>query len=155
VPPGSGTVAKVLTGDRLSTAEFRELDDVSVLGCFKAWSHSADPQLARLCRGLLDRRLYKTIDLSAASDVRAAVRRAMDAVTSAGGDPVYSLFFDNPGNEPYVPGDQGILVVGPGGETRDFAEASPFVKGLEARLSFGRLHVAGEYYQRAKSALGA
>ena len=153
VPPGSGTVAKVLTGDRLSTGEFRDLDDVSVLGCFKAWSHSADRQLTRLCRGLLDRRLYKTIDLSDFPDPRAAVSRAKEAIAAAGGDAVYSIFDDNPGNEPYVSGTQSILVVGPGGETQDFAEASPFVKGLEARLSFQRLHVAGEYYERARAAV--
>ncbi len=145
VPPGSGTVAKVLTGDRLTTAEFRDLDDVSVLGCFKAWSHSADAQLARLCRGLLDRRLYKTIDLTGSADPARAVEQAREAVSAAGGDPDYSLFEDEPVNEPYTPGEQGILVIGPGGEALDFAQASPFVNGLQPSLSFHRLHVAEEY----------
>src|SRR5688500_12327001 len=154
LPPGSGTVAKVLTGDRLSTGEFRELDDVSVLGCFKAWSPSGDPQLARLCRGRLDRQLYKTIDLSESPDPHGAVARATEAITAAGGDAVYSLFHDNPTNPPYVSGEQSILVVGSTGATEDFATVSPYVKGLEAGLSFHRLHVAEEYQDEAKKALG-
>jgi hypothetical protein len=153
LPPGSGTVAKVLTGDRLSTAEFRDLDDVSVMGCFKAWSQSADGHLARLCRGLLDRRLYKTIDLSSHLDPLAAAQEARYAVVAAGGDGTYSMFHDNPTNDPYVAGDQGIFVVGPTGKTQDFADASPFVKGLEARLSFHRLHVAEEYRDAAMGAV--
>src|SRR5256885_11395433 len=50
--------------------------------CFKLWSDSADTQLATLCRGLLYRRLYKTIDLSHLDPAaaRAVFARAKSAV---------------------------------------------------------------------------
>ncbi len=152
LPPGSGTVAKVLTGGRLSTAEFRDLDDISVMGCFKAWSHSGDARLARLCRGLLDRRLFKTIDLSEEPDAASAVERAREAVASAGGDATYSLFHDDPRAEAYAAEGAGILVVGPTGDARDFAEASPFVHGLGS-LTLQRLHVAAEHLEVAGRAV--
>lgn len=152
LPPGSGTVAKVLTGERLSTGEFRDLDDVSVIGCFKAWATSDDVQLARLCRGLLDRRLFKTIDLSDHPDPAAAAERARAAVVAAGGNGTYSLFEDSPMNAPYTAGPEGILVIGPTGATQDFAEASPFVKGFDTRLTFHRLHVAAEFHAVADAA---
>src|SRR5439155_11025520 len=63
--PRSGDAAyKALLGQRMSMAEFGELDDVAILHCFRLWSHGADPILAMLCRGLLFRRVFKTIDLS-------------------------------------------------------------------------------------------
>ena len=159
VPPGSGVVAKVLTNDRMTAAEFRELDDVSVMGCFKAWAGSGDAILADLCRGLLDRRLFKTIDLTAvAADhgpaaVEEAVARAGSAVADAGGDPLYSLFYDNPSNAPYTGGPGGIAIVDSAGRTVDFADASPFVKGLEATLSFHRLHVDERFRDAAQAAV--
>ena len=52
----------------VSTEEFVDLDDVSVMHCFKLWQASDDPALAGLCRGLLFRRVYKTIDLTHAGD---------------------------------------------------------------------------------------
>ena len=160
VPPGSGTVAKVLTNDRMTTGEFRELDDVSVLGCFKAWATSGDGVLAGLCRGLLDRRLFKTIDLTRLAHehgpaaVEEAVARATTAVADAGGDPLYSLFYDAPSNAPYTSGPGGIGIVAADGGTVDFADASPFVKGLEATLSFHRLHVDAIYRDTAQAAVG-
>ena len=159
VPPGSGVVAKVLTGDRMTAAEFRELDDVSVMGCFKAWAGSGDATLAGLCRGLLDRRLFKTIDLTSLAAehgpaaVEEAVARASSAVADAGGDPLYSLFYDAPSNAPYTGGPGGIGIIDGGGRIVDFAEASPFVKGLEATLSFHRLHVDAPYRDAAQAAV--
>ena len=148
LPPGSGAVAKVLVGDRLTAGEFRDLDDVSVLGCFKEWSRSGDAILSSLCRGLLDRRLFKTLDLTAALRDASAdelLDRATSVVVAAGGDATYSLFFDAPSNEPYKVGSQSILIVDAAGRRMDFADASPFVKGLDATVSYARLHVAEEY----------
>ena len=159
VPPGSGVVAKVLTNDRMTAGEFKELDDVSVMGCFKAWAGSGDAILAGLCRGLLDRKLFKTIDLARVAAehgpaaVEEAVARAASAVVDAGGDPLYSMFYDSPSNAPYTSGPDGILIVANGGRTVDFAEASPFVKGLETTLSFHRLHVDAPFRDAAEAAI--
>lgn len=153
LPPGSGTVAKVLLNDRMSATEFRELDDVSVLGCFKAWAHSPDATLRRLCRGLLNRDLFKSIDLEDHDDPARAFEKAREAVVRAGGDPVYSIFYDEPANTPYAVGTESILIARPDGTTRDFADASPFVKGLDTRLAFHRIHVDEPYLHAAAEAI--
>ena len=79
-------------------AEFTDLDDVSVNHCFKLWTRSSDEVLARLCRGLLFRGLYKTIDLSHVTDAEVArllVAKAQAAVNAAGGEVSYDLFYDD------------------------------------------------------------
>lgn len=154
LPPGSGTVAKVLLNERMSAAEFRELDDVSVLGCFKAWAHSPDATLCRLCRGLLHRDLFKSIDLEHHENPAQAFRAAQEAVVKAGGDAIYSIFYDEPANAPYATGTQSILIARPDGTTRDFAEVSPFVQGLDTRLTFHRIHVDAPYLETAAEAAG-
>src|SRR5207248_8438714 len=50
-------VRKALLGERLSSAEFTDLDDISLLHSFKIWSTSDDPLLSSLCTGLLYRRV--------------------------------------------------------------------------------------------------
>ena len=157
LPPGSGTVAKVLVGDRLSAEEFNDLDDVSVMGCFKLWAKSGDATLANLCDGLLNRRLYKTIDLAGRGDPDALTYRAMEAVQAAGGDPAYSLFNDAPGNAPYTPGDGGILVFD-GTGVRDLADASPMVASLARQGEserFHRLHVHPDHREVVERALAS
>src|SRR4051794_23372845 len=62
--PQDEPVRKALLGERLSIREFTDLDDISVLRCFKTWSTADDAILSELCGGLLYRRVYKTIDLS-------------------------------------------------------------------------------------------
>ena len=108
-PPRDNVVYKALTGQRMTMAEFTDLDDVSVTHCFKLWASADDVPLAALCRGLLFRRVYKTIDLThlaggdcgtdAALAIVVAAARA--AVAAAGGDPAYDLFYDEPADTPY------------------------------------------------------
>ena len=153
VPPGGGTVMKVLTGDRLTAGEFVDLDDVSVLACFKAWRTAGDRTLADLCAGLLDRRLYKTIDLGdrPPAEAEAAAARARDAVP----DPDYALFYDAPANRPYDRG-RGVAVSTPAG-VRDLADLSPLVAALAdlpADRGHRRLHVHPDHRAAAERAVG-
>jgi hypothetical protein len=147
-------VAKALLGQSLSNAEFTDLDDVSMLQCFKLWMAGEDPVLAQLCKGLLYRRLYKVIDLSAVSDeslVNAAFAAAEKAVQQAGGDPAYDLFLDEPSGAAYLsdvpPSDHlcppdGILIRDPRGQVTEFSRTSPLVAAMEQQLMFRRIHVA-------------
>ena len=139
VPPGSGSVAGFLLGGRLEAADFADLDDVSVLGCFKAWSRSGDRILADLCAGLLNRRLFKTVDLSADPDPADAAARAADAIHAGGGNARYAVFYDSPSSAPYTRGPQSIWVVTPAG-TGDLADASPFADALAAGATHRRAH---------------
>jgi HD superfamily phosphohydrolase len=147
-------VHKALLGQQLSVDEFVELDDVSILHCFKTWASGDDAVLAGLCRGLLFRRLYKVVDLSTMTDARQprdAVAAAEEALARAGGDPSYDLFFDEPANTPYTAiGDEsgefcpegGIVVVDAEGRSKDFAQTSALVGALNRQLMFRRIHVA-------------
>jgi HD superfamily phosphohydrolase len=152
-PARDSVVHKALTGQRMTMAEFTELDDVSVLHCFKVWSATTgvDPELAALCRGLLFRKLYKSFDLTRLShDEAAAVfARAREAIASAGGEASHDLFLDEPSDTPYraceaidqAPGNE-ILVLSPQGKLTPFGALSPMTSALNKQLMFRRLHVA-------------
>jgi uncharacterized protein len=143
-------VTKALLGQRLSIEEFTDLDDFSVIHCLKTWTAADDLPLAALCRGLLYRRLFKTIDLShlCESDALAANVRAQEAVRKAGGDPAYDLLMDEPSDtayEAFGPGacseSSEIMVRDASGKLIPFAELSPLPQALNRQLMFRRLHV--------------
>jgi HD superfamily phosphohydrolase len=159
-PHDDEPVRKALLGRPLAHAEFLELDDVSVQHCFKVWSKSDDATLAGLCGGLLERRVFKTIDLSAV-DARARVDRIVGAVTAAieaaGGDREYDVCYDEPSQTPYETyepdgareGGQ-ILVRWHDGTLREFASISPISRALNQQLMFRRLHVAPRWRELAE-----
>jgi HD superfamily phosphohydrolase len=144
-------------------AEFTDLDDVSVNHCFKLWTRSNDEVLARLCRGLLFRGLYKTIDISHVTDAtaaRALVARAEAAVTAAGGDANYDLFYDEPADTPYdtyrpegAQESDGIVVKDASGKLTRFSDISPLPQALNQHLMFRRLHVATAYRDLVAAAI--
>jgi uncharacterized protein len=155
-PPRESGVHKALLGQRMSMREFVDLDDVSLTQCFKIWEHeSDDPVLAKLCRGLLYRKLYKTIDLSQHDDPPQAFVRAAQAVLDAGGDPEYDLFFDQPTDTPYAidpTQEKGIKVLWFDGTLKDIAEVSPMTEGMNKQLVFSRVHVSEEHRDAAAPA---
>jgi hypothetical protein len=160
-PPRDHVVYKSLLGQRLTTAEFTDLDDVSMLQCFKLWAAADDAPLAALCKGLLFRRLFKTIDLSQLESdeiARQRVAAAERAVEAAGGDPAYDLFYDEPADTPYEifhPDRCGaageILVRDPAGKATSFAALSPLTQALNRQLMFRRLHVAPQWKELVAS----
>jgi HD superfamily phosphohydrolase len=155
-PRREDTVYKALLGQRLTIGEFTELDDVSVLHCFKLWTRAEDPALAGLCRGLLYRKLFKTIDLSHLGETDAAVRVALveDAIAAAGGDEHYDLFVDQPSETAYETeiapsrAEPGIAILQSGGKLVPLRELSPLPAALEDRLAFRRLHVHPDWMGR-------
>jgi hypothetical protein len=164
-PPREHLVYKALTGQRLSIDEFTDLDDVSVLHCFKLWTKSDDAVLAGLCRGLLFRRLYKTFDLTHVPDsahARAAAAAVEDAITAAGGDARYDLFYDEPADTPYEAyapdqcgGASEILVLDRSGTLTPIGALSPLTQSLNRQLMFRRLHVAPQWKEVAERAVRA
>ena len=154
-PPRDNVVYKALLGQRLSTAEFTDLDDISMLQCFKLWTAADDVPLAALCKGLLYRRLFKTIDLTHVDPperVRDLLSAAESAIEKAGGDPAYDLFYDEPKDTPYETyypdhssGSADILVRDPAGRLIRFGDLSPLTQALNRQLMFRRIHVADAY----------
>jgi uncharacterized protein len=149
-------VAKALLGQRLTSEEFRDLDDISVWHCFKVWANGSDAILAGLCRGLLFRRLYKTVDLTGRSDAEDAQRLfaiAAQRVRDAGGDADYDLFYDEPADTPYEAYQPDardtdaneVVVVHEDGKTSRFAAISPITQALNRQLMFRRIHVKAQW----------
>lgn len=154
---------KALLGQSLSRDERLQLDDVTLLSAFKRWTASDDRTLARLCHGLLFRELYKTVELPVdlgPSEAAETLRRAVQAVTEAGGDPHYDLFYDEPSDTPYetvAPDDPAavneIQVVDSTGSLSPFTRHSPFVSSLR-HFAFRRLHVLADWKPYVLRALG-
>jgi len=156
-PPREHVVHKALLGQTLSAPDFNDLDDISIMHCFKIWAEGDDATLADLCKGLLFRRLFKVIDFTSLEDSKAreAFTIADDIVRQAGGEADYELFLDQPardGDEPFESAD-AILVKGPGGRVSSFAEHSPLVGALNRQLCFTRLHIAEKWRNLVKAAL--
>jgi len=153
-PLRDNVVYKSLLGQRLTIAEFTDLDDVSMLQCFKLWASADDAALAALCNGLLFRKVYKTIELTQveSADLLARVVAAAEAVVqSGGGDAAYDLFLDLPDglhtdtSPPNNNSTGDILVVDAHGKTTRFATLSPLTNALNQQLKFQRLHVAPQW----------
>jgi uncharacterized protein len=155
-PVRESGVAKALLGQRMSMKEFVDLDDVALTHCFKVWADQTDdPTLARLCDGLLFRRLYKSIDVTTHAEPAQAFVRAAQVVLDAGGDPEYDLFFDEPTDTPYSVDptrEKGIKVLMPDGELRDIAEVSPMTEGMNRQLAFRRIHVRETFRDAVRAA---
>ncbi len=156
-PERDSAVNKALLGQRLAIDEFQDLDDISVWHCFKIWIHSSDAVLAGLCRGLLFRGLYKTVDVTnrfAGEKVGQAVAACEAAIANAGGEAKFDLFFDE-ACDPATSGTADeIMVVGGGGKARRFAEVSPIAQSLYSALTFQRIHVKEKWKGLVVETLG-
>ena len=139
--------------------EFIDLDDVALTQAFKIWARTSDdPALAKLCRGLLFRGLYKSVDLTHFDgDAPQLFVRIAQAVLDAGGDPEYDLFYDDPTDTPYALAnvEKGIKVLQPDGSLRDVAEVSPMTEAMNKQLGFKRVHFAEQYRDVVKAAIAA
>lgn len=127
---------KLLSGERLDSREFIALDDTDVWMALKQWRDEPDPVLAQLSAGLLDRDLYKTIDLSADDAVGIArmIDRAGELARQMGLDPTYTVLTDRASDTPYTPydprhGDIGahIPIIGPDGRAHPIERRSDMV----------------------------
>jgi hypothetical protein len=162
-PTREDGVYKALLGQRLTMGEFVDLDDVAVNHCFKVWAKADDEVLARMCRGLLFRGLYKTVEMSHVRDGGEARRlheRAIEAVRRAGGDASYDQFYDEAGETAYqtfeeggADGGDGIVVKGVDGRVTRLAEISPLPRALNQRLMFRRIHVSAPYREAVVTAV--
>ncbi len=105
--PVPAVLSRLLAGERLSSEQFVSLDDTDVWSALKRWRHDSDPVLSRLATGLLDRRLYKTIDMSDRDPVDFArlMDRANNLADERGYDPDFAVLSDQARDTPYRPYD--------------------------------------------------
>jgi HD superfamily phosphohydrolase len=100
-------VARLLSGEQLTADEHIALDDTDIWVALKRWRGESDEILARLSAGLLDRRLYKTLQLDPTDPVSIArlIDRARDIARKEGFDPDYAVLVDRASDTPYSPYD--------------------------------------------------
>jgi HD superfamily phosphohydrolase len=127
-----------------SLDDYLEIDDHVLFGAMKRWRRHGDPVLSDLSGRVLERRVFKTVDVSRLKNLPARMRKARTLIAAAGGDPRYHLYLDESGDVPYRPYDRKLRRIGkqifieprePGGEYLDIAEVSEVVAGL-ARAAF-------------------
>lgn len=148
--PGS-VFEKMLLGEEVDANQFLQLDDTDVLFRVKEWSRDNDVILADLANRLIDRRLFKAIDLSAEASDRFWAE-AGEVVRRHGFDPSYYLVTDRAADVPYY-GDYSPVDVDPksliyiepvaGSALREITEVSEVVRGMRG-YRIDRVCVPGE-----------
>jgi HD superfamily phosphohydrolase len=146
-PHGTEPLARLMSDPAgVTVQDFLDTDDSTIQHCLTRWRRGADPVMADLSGRLLDRRLFKTLDVTGVRGLTARMRRARDLIRAAGLDPRYYLALDTSASVPYRPYDpkqpeirNHILVETPGQRQpyRDIYDLSPVVQGL-ARAVAGR-----------------
>jgi uncharacterized protein len=98
-------IAAAASGATVTTGDYLALDDVVVLGAFRAWERGRDPVLRDFTQRLAARRLPKTVPLSAdgrhTGAWQVAVDRAREIVAQRGFDPELCVRLDVPSETPY------------------------------------------------------
>ena len=148
VPGAPATVLSVFS-ERPPLPVYLALDDHAMTELFKACARGQDPLLKELGAGLVNRKLYKAVDVTyvppkAAAEFEAA---AVDAIRRAGLDPAYALVADSPSDTPYKPYDPDaqkpvnqILVASPTGGWQEISQASRSVSTIQKEYSLLRYY---------------
>lgn len=100
-------LATLLDGERLESPQFLNLDDTDIWTSLKRWRREDDEILSGLSAGLLDRDLFKTLELTDHDPVERAriLDRATEYAEEMGYDPEYAVLSDRAGDMPYRPYD--------------------------------------------------
>jgi len=143
-----GPLSALLSGEPVGAVDYATLDDVDVWLALKHWARgSGDPVLDTLADGLVNRRIYKTIELPADTPGRARelVEGARSVARVKGFDPELHVLVDETRDSPYRPftgvegGGKSIrLLVSDGGDRKKlrmaFLEDRSELVGLLGRL---------------------
>lgn len=95
----------ILLQKQVPLDHFIQMDDADVWFMLKLWRNDPDEVLQELATGLLDRRLYKTLDLDKDDPVLVArtFDRARELAKKHGLNPTYAVLADRAQNTPYTP----------------------------------------------------
>jgi HD superfamily phosphohydrolase len=143
LPAIDGLLEKMISGGKLSAAEYLKLDDSNLIFCLKQWASHSDPILSDLSQRFINRKLFKAIDLDLPTDrLQEFADRAASTISGLGMDPRYYLFLDRASDVPYygyyLPGQsdpKGLIYVETGGtepEIREISEVSEIVRAMRA-----------------------
>jgi HD superfamily phosphohydrolase len=149
IPPG---VVRAFSGN-IGLDEYLCLDDFALNEFFKACAGSQDKYLQELGSGLLNRRLYKGIDLT---DIGPGLGdfavKATDFLKSRGADTDYELGNDTPADTPYKPYDPDqekpaaqIYVEDGSGKVVEISTISDPVRTLQKKYQLVRYYFPERY----------
>jgi HD superfamily phosphohydrolase len=105
------------------------------------WKDCEDPILSDLSSRIVERRLFKTLDVSRIKNLRLKEKAAQEVISRAGLDPRYYFIIDTSGDIPYKAYDPrrprmaSHIMVDSGASSRDIYQLSEVVGGL-ARAAF-------------------
>ncbi|MBI5153622.1 HD domain-containing protein [Candidatus Poribacteria bacterium] len=108
--PEDSPFGRVLAGkDNLAVADYLELDDSVILGALNAWSRCGDAVLADLSSRLLNRRLFKSLEIANYEEhdleVKMRIEHAEEVLSGVELDPRYYLLYSKSADTPYRPYD--------------------------------------------------
>ncbi|MEM1347540.1 MAG: hypothetical protein AAGI01_03225, partial [Myxococcota bacterium] len=132
----AGPMEALFSSEPLSPGAFIDLDDTDVWVLLKGWRRETDLSLRMLAAGLLDRKLYKTVDLDKDDPVLVAraIDRANTVARDMGYDPRYTVLPDRAQDTPYRPYDPEISassspipIISPAGEVAPIEHHSDLI----------------------------
>ncbi|MDX2175332.1 MAG: HD domain-containing protein [Candidatus Sumerlaeia bacterium] len=105
--PGRSPFRRVLAGQSdLAVADYLALDDSVVLGALNDWSRGADPVLRDLSNRLLNRRLFKAVEIADPENdmfMAGRMEHAREIISRTGLDPRFYLLLSKSADTPYKP----------------------------------------------------
>jgi HD superfamily phosphohydrolase len=106
---------------------FATLDDTDIMAAIKVWATNDDPVLAKLCRDMIHRDLYKVDITNEAPDeqyIKELKLKAMEKYGISAHEASYFVFADTVKNNAYRPGDGDIRILMKDGSIKDITAAS-------------------------------
>lgn len=153
VPEARAAVRNAFRGAALSLAVYLELDDVTVTDFLKAAAGAEDLILSSLARGIIERRLWKAVDLTDASRhaIAGFYAAATDLCETEGREARFGIVADGPRDTPYklydpdAPEPAMQIYIGENATTaHELSRRSPHVRVLAERYELTRYHFPPE-----------
>ena len=150
IAPGAPTIVfNAFSGEKIHLEEYLELDDSTITEFFKACTKSTDSILKDLGSGILNRTLYKCIDLSNIPNNILAnfVSEVRKTITEKGFDNEYSFVEDSAADMPYKPYDPDdeypateIYLESDDGKSKEISKTREVLKELKKRYTLLRYY---------------
>ncbi len=145
-------VNKILRKEPVSVSDYLFLDDITFIHLFKEWADSDDNILSDLCDRFLNRKLFKSVDITEKSGLKIAKKTAslISKANEMGFDDKYYIESDIPENSPYKDyylqpvsnhndsskekeASQQIFILLKNGDTDEFSNHSDIINTLRNR----------------------
>lgn len=151
VPDAPTTVMNAFSDNKLPLPQYLALDDSALTVFIAACPDSCDPIIAALGWGLMNRQLWKCIDVTHAKlpNVGAFVTEVTQAIEDLGLNDEYAWAYDTPADTPYKPYNPAvaakpILVEDSNGSAAEITSLSGPLRSLAEEYSLVRYYFPSE-----------